>query len=79
MSNEVILDKETIDEMNFIQFIILEFGEAYKMNKQKAYLYLRKYGGLDFIYKHWWALHTDNPYYAVRDIFDVCQKNGGYL
>ncbi|MDR1227240.1 MAG: DUF3791 domain-containing protein [Prevotellaceae bacterium] len=46
-------------------------------NAQEAYFYLKKYGGLDFLMKHWWALHTDNPFWFVRDLYDVCYKNGG--
>jgi hypothetical protein len=76
---KTIPDKETKDRMRYTCFIIPQFGEACKMDKREAYLYLKKYGGLDYIRKHWWALHTDNPYYAVLDIFDICKKNGGYL
>jgi hypothetical protein len=47
------------------------------MNKQKAYLYLEKYGGLDYLFENWWALHTDNPLWAVRDLYEVCYQNGG--
>jgi hypothetical protein len=47
------------------------------MNKQTAYRYLKTYGGVDFLFEHWWALHTDNPLYAVRDLYDVCVQNGG--
>jgi len=25
------------------------------------------------------ALHTDNKYWALLDIYDICCKNGGYL
>jgi hypothetical protein len=57
-----ILDQETRDRISFITFIILEFARAYKMNRQEAYRYLKKYGGLDYLFKHWWALHTDNPF-----------------
>jgi hypothetical protein len=71
------LDKETQDRISFITFIIPEFANAFKMNIQDAYLYLKKYGGLDFLYRHWWALHTDNPFWAVRDLYDVCKDNGG--
>jgi hypothetical protein len=39
---------------------------------------LKKYGGLDYIDKCWWALHIDNPYWALRDIYKVCRNNGGY-
>jgi hypothetical protein len=71
------LDKNTSNKVSFISFIIPEFAYAYKMEMQEAYFYLKKYGGLDFLMKHWWALHTDNPFWAVRDLYDVCYKNGG--
>jgi len=69
--------KETSDKISFITFIIIEFAEAFKMKKPEAFQYLDKYGGLDFLYKHWWALHTDDKYFALRDLYAVCLKNGG--
>jgi hypothetical protein len=47
------------------------------MKIPEAYQYLKKYGGLGYLYRNWWALHTDNPYWAVRDMLDICYKNGG--
>jgi len=69
--------KETSDKISFVTFIIIEFAEAFKMNKSEAYQYLKKYGGLDFLFKHWWALHTDDKYFALRDLYSVCLENGG--
>ena len=63
----------------YVCFIVPTFAEAYKMDKPEGFRYLKKYGGLDFIREHWWALHTENQYYAVRYIFDVCKNNGGYM
>ncbi|MDR1920092.1 MAG: DUF3791 domain-containing protein [Tannerellaceae bacterium] len=71
------LDKQTSDKVSFISFIIPQFAEAYKMNVQDAYRYLKKYGGLDYLHENWWALHTDNIIWAVHDIYDVCKMNGG--
>lgn len=71
------LDKETDDKVSFVTFIIGEFARTYRMNRQQAYLYLKQYGGLDFLTKHWWALHTDNPALAIYDINQVCESNGG--
>jgi len=71
------LDSETKSKVRFITFIITMFARAYKMNKQEAYIYLEKYGGLSFLLEHWWALHTDNPMWAVRDLYEVCYENGG--
>ena len=73
------LDKKTSDKVSFISFIIPEFAAAFKMNMAEAYHYLVRYGGFEFLTKHWWALHTDNKYWALLDIYDVCRKNGGYL
>jgi hypothetical protein len=71
------LDTETENKLSFITFIIQEFAEAYKMPIPEAYQYLKKYKGLDYIYDCWWALHTDNPIYALYDTFEVCHNNGG--
>ena len=71
------LDRETQNKVLFMAFIILQFALAYKMSRPTAYLYLKKYGGLDYINECWWALHTDNHLWAVRDIYEVCRSNGG--
>jgi len=72
-----IITKETSDKISFVSYIIPKFAEAYKMNMQDAYFYLKKYGGLGFLMEHWWALHTYSGFWAVRDLYDVCYKNGG--
>jgi hypothetical protein len=71
------LDRETQNKVSFMSFIITKFARAYKMNSQQAYLYLKKYGGIDYLNDCWWALHIDNPYWAIRDIYKVCLSNGG--
>jgi hypothetical protein len=73
------LDKQTSDKVSFITFIIPKFASGYKMNAQDAYLYLKKYGGINYLNEHWWALHTDNPYWAIRSMAKVCRNNGGGL
>ncbi|MDR1524372.1 MAG: DUF3791 domain-containing protein [Tannerella sp.] len=77
--NTAALDKQTSDKVSFITFIIPKFASGYKMNAQEAYLYLKKYGGINYLNEHWWALHTDNPYWAIRSMAKVCRNNGGNL
>ncbi|MDR2970033.1 MAG: DUF3791 domain-containing protein [Tannerellaceae bacterium] len=72
-----VLDRETKDKVVFMTFIIQMFARAYKMSGPKAYLYLKQYGGMDFLNECWWALHIDNPVYAVHDMYLVCRNNGG--
>ncbi|MDR1527794.1 MAG: DUF3791 domain-containing protein [Dysgonamonadaceae bacterium] len=77
IEKKVIPDKELRNKVRFITFIIPEFARAYKMDKQEAYLYLKKYGGLDYLFEHWWALHTDNPFWTIRSLYKICYRNGG--
>jgi hypothetical protein len=71
------INREMQNKILFMAFMITKFARAYKMSKPNAYLYLKKYGGLDFLSECWWALHIDNPYWAVRDMYKVCRSNGG--
>jgi hypothetical protein len=71
------LDKQISDKISFISFIIPMFADAYKMSIKDAWLYLKKYGGWEFLNKHWWALHTNNVLYTLNDLYEVCYKNGG--
>ena len=72
-----VLDEETRNKVKFITFMIHYFAYTYWMDRRDVYSYLKKYGGIDYLFRHWWALHTDNPFWAVRDLYEVCYKNGG--
>jgi hypothetical protein len=65
------------DKISFISCIIPEFADSYKMSIPNAYNFLKKYGGLKYLLNRWWALHTENIIWAVRDIYEVCRNNGG--
>jgi len=71
------LDEETRNRIRFITFMITMFSRAYKMSKQQSYLYLEKYGGLDYLFKHWWTLHVEDPYWSLKALYATCYKNGG--
>jgi hypothetical protein len=71
------LDKEISNKVGFISFIVPEFAKSYKMSMPDSYRYLKQYGGWDYLNENWWALHTDNPFWTVRYLYDVCHENGG--
>ncbi len=73
----VALNKETSDKISYVTFMITEFALGYKMQMPEAYRYLKKYGGLTYLSEHWWALHTDNKFYALQNLYNVCYENGG--
>ena len=72
-----VINKATSDKISFMTYIVPAFADAYKMNVKEAWLYLKKYGGWDFLKEHWWALHTDSTFWAVRSIYNICYQNGG--
>ena len=71
------LDKATRDKVAFIAFIIPAFAEAYKMNVQDAYHFLKKYGGLDYLHENWRALRAKNEFEMRYAIYEICHQNGG--
>jgi hypothetical protein len=46
------------------------------MNKQKAYLYLEKYGGLDYLFENWRALYTHPNKKNKTTVGDMIRKKG---
>jgi hypothetical protein len=77
MNVNIIKDSEKRNKLRYITYIIPKFSDTYKMGRKEGYLYLKKYGGLDFLFEHWWALHTDSPFWAVRSLYKICYQNGG--
>ncbi|MDR1593353.1 MAG: DUF3791 domain-containing protein [Prevotellaceae bacterium] len=71
------LSEEDLNRINFVTFMHVYFASAYKMNKQAAYFYLKKYGGWNYLTENWWALHIDNPDHVVEELFEICHRNGG--
>jgi hypothetical protein len=74
---EKAINKAISDKISFMAYIVPAFADAYKMNVQDAFFYLKKFGGWDFLNEHWWAFHTDNEIWAVYDIYKICYENGG--
>jgi len=71
------IDKQLGDKISFVTYIVPEFAAAYKMKIQDAFFYLKKYGGWEFLNKHWKALHTANSFYVVDYLYRICYQNGG--
>jgi hypothetical protein len=40
------------------------------MNRQETYRYLKKYGRIDFLFKRWWTLHTEDPFWSIRSLYE---------
>lgn len=71
MSNEI---RNRID---YTVICISEFSQKYSMHPQKAYLYLKKHGGIAFLKDCYDAEHLLSIEDAVDDLAIICRRNGG--
>jgi hypothetical protein len=69
------LDRETQNKVVFMTCIVPAFADAYKMNVQDAFFYLKKYGAWDFLNEHWWALHNAENWTKRKSRF----KHNGFV
>ena len=73
------MTKETQHWIEYVNMIIFEFAGSYKLPVQKTYEFLKQYGGIDFLNEFYDVEHTENPYYTVRTLLNVCRNQGGTL
>ena len=74
-----IMSKGLIDKIDYIIALITEFAHAHNLSTQQAYLYLKKYKGMDFIDKFYDVEHTLSFDEAVEDITIYCKRMGGHI
>ena len=70
------------EQSNIIEYIICVIGSfacQFSLTNAKAYEYLRKYKGLEFLNKHYGIEHTQSIEDAVEDITIICNRHGGAL
>lgn len=73
------MSKGLIDKIDYIIALITEFAIAHKLSTQQAYLYLKKYKGIDFIDEFYDVEHTFSFENSVEDLTAYCHRMGGNL
>ena len=71
------MSKEIQNRIDYTVMCIREFSSKYSMHPQKAYLYLKTYGGIAFLKDCYDAEHLLSIDDAIDDLTYVCRKNGG--
>lgn len=74
-----IMSKGLIDKIDYIIALITEFAHAHNLSTQQAYLYLKKYKGMDFIDQFYDVEHTFSFENSVEDLTAYCHRMGGEL
>lgn len=67
------------DIIEYTNCCIGAFANRFKLSLVEAYIYLRKFKGIDFLIDCYAADHTLSIEDAVDDIAYICRKNGGRL
>ncbi|MBR6196921.1 MAG: DUF3791 domain-containing protein [Bacteroidaceae bacterium] len=73
------MSKEQRNTIEYLVCIIGAFANRFSLTNAKAYQYLRKYKGLDFLTKHYKVEHTLSIEDAIEDIAIICNRHGGTL
>ena len=67
------------DKIEYMIALINEFGQRFGLSDQQAYRYLKTYGAIGNIDKHYGALHTQDFRGNVEDVATYCRRKGGQL
>ena len=67
------------NRIEYTVMCISEFSQRHSLPPQKAYKYLKDYGGMAFLKDCYEAEHQLSIIDAVNDLTQVCRNQGGKL
>ena len=73
------MPREDHNMIGYVVALISEFAAKYDILSRQAYAYLKRFKGLDYLYKHYNVLHTFSFEDTVQSVSDVCRHNGEKL
>ncbi len=65
--------------VDYIAFMISEFALQHELSMTQSFDYLNRYGGIDFLDKHYEVEHCENPRITLRSLLQICSKAGGSI
>jgi len=72
-------EKYNDDESQFVTSSVLYFSKAKEISVDKAFAYLERFKGLEFLHKHHDIEQTLSYEEICSDLTHVCSNNGGEL
>lgn len=73
------MSKEDHNTIGYVVGLINEFASTYSILPRQAYMYLKRFKGLEHLYSHYNVLHTFSFEDTVEAVAQVCRNNGGKL
>ena len=71
--------RKSHDVIDYIAFMINEFALKYKLSMQQSFNYLKTYGGIAFLDRHYEIEHCENPVITLDSLQKICLREGGKL
>lgn len=69
--------EDITNRLEFIVACVGEFSMKHGLSNKEAYAYLRRFSGIEFLLKHYEAIHTLSIDEVVDDLQVLCMRNGG--
>ena len=73
------MSREEHNKVGYVVALVSEFATKFGVMPKQAYGYLKRFKGLDYLYKHYDTLHTFSFEESLSVLSDVCRNNGGRL
>lgn len=71
--------KETYNRIEYIVSCVGEFAMQNRLTNAQSYLYLKQFGGIEFLTRFYEAEHLLSIDDAVVDLKNICLRNGGSI
>ena len=66
-------------KLEYLMVFVKMFADHFGLTEKQAFNYLDRHKGLAFVSENYDVIHTFDFDYAIEDVQDVCQMNGGKL
>ena len=66
-------------QLEYFMVFVRMFADHFGLSEKQAFNYLDRHQGMAFVRDHYDVIHTLDFDYAIQDVQEVCQANGGKL
>jgi hypothetical protein len=71
--------EKTRDVVDYLAFMVNEFALKHGLSATQSFEYLKQYGGVGFLDKHYEVEHCENPLITLQSLQRICNREGGRL
>ena len=68
-----------VKQLEYLMVFVKMFADRFGISEKQAFNYLDVHKGFSFVREHYDVNHTLDFQYAIADVLEVCQMNGGRL